>query len=593
MFNWRNGLVALAVIFSASAQSEALNSQGIAMHGDLKYSSDFTHFDYTNPDAPKGGSFKQASIGTFDSFNPFIIKGTPAADTGMTFDSLMARSFDEPFSLYGLVAEAVRVPESRRWIEFDLREEARFSDGSPLRARDVVETFRLLREEGSPFYKAYYRDISKIEALTELSVRFEFGSDENRELPLIVAEVPIMSADWWSSRDFASPSLEPILGSGPYIVGEFDAGRSITYQRNPDYWGAELAVNRGRYNFDRILFEYYRDSTVALEAFKAEQYDFREENSSKSWATGYTGPAFDEGRVLTELVADHNPAGMQAFVMNTRRSLFSDPSVRQALALVFDFEWTNENLFYGAYTRSHSYFSNSEMAATELPDTKELRILEPLRGEIPEQVFTEVYRAPTTQGDGRNREQLRMARTLLSNAGWKLEAGKLSNGSGEAFEFEILLVQPEFERIVAPFIKNLEKLGISVNIRIVDVSQYISRLRSYDYDMIVSSFGQSNSPGNEQREYWGSAAADVEGSRNYIGIKDPAVDKLIEQLIQAPDREQLVLRARALDRVLQWSHYLVPQFHIASHRIAYWDKFSFPSVRPKYALGIDTWWAKD
>ena len=593
MFNWRNSLVALAVIFSASAQSEVLNSPGIAMHGDLKYSSDFTHFDYTNPDAPKGGSFKQASIGTFDSFNPFIIKGTAAANTGMTFDSLMARSFDEPFSLYGLVAEAVRVPESRRWIEFDLREEARFSDGSPLRARDVVETFRLLREEGSPFYKAYYRDISKIEALTELSVRFEFGSNENRELPLIVGEVPIMSADWWSSRDFGSPSLEPILGSGPYIVEEFDAGRSITYQRNPDYWGAELAVNRGRYNFDRMLFDYYRDSTVALEAFKAEQYDFREENSSKSWATGYTGPAFDEGRVLTELVADHNPAGMQAFVMNTRRSLFSDASVRQALALVFDFEWTNENLFYGAYTRSHSYFSNSEMAATELPDTKELAILEPFRGEIPEQVFTEVYRAPTTKGDGRNREQLRKALTLLRNAGWKLEAGKLSNESGEAFEFEILLVQPEFERIVAPFIQNLEKLGVGVNIRIVDVSQYISRLRSFDYDMIVSSFGQSNSPGNEQREYWGSAAADIEGSRNFIGIKDPVVDKLIEQLIQAPDREQLVLRARALDRVLQWNHYVVPQFHIASHRIAYWNKFSFPSVRPKYALGIDTWWAKD
>jgi microcin C transport system substrate-binding protein len=562
------------------------------MHGDLKYDAGFSHFEYVNPDAPKGGVFKQAANGTFDSFNPFIIKGTAADGTGLTFDTLMSRSYDEPFTQYGLLAEAIRMPESRSWIEFDLRKQARFSDGTPVTANDVIETFKLLREQGSPFYKAYYRDISSITALTDHTVRFEFGSDENRELPLIIGEVPILSANYWKERDFTKPSLEPILGSGPYVVDSFEAGRTITYKRNPDYWGADLPVNRGRYNFDAMQFDYYRDSTVALEAFKAQEYDFREENSSKNWATAYTGPAFDEGRIKKELIEDANPAGMQAFIMNTRLEKFSDPRVRSAIAHGFDFEWTNANLFYSAYTRSHSFFSNSEMAATELPTEQELEILEPFRGQIPDEVFNQVYQAPTTKGDGRNRTQLRTALKLLKEAGWTLKNGKLINASGESFNFEILLVQKDFERVVAPFIQNLEKLGMQVSIRIVDVSQYINRLRSTDFDMIVGSFGQSSSPGNEQREFWGSEAADQPGSRNLIGIKDPAIDQLVELLIQAPNREQLVLRARALDRVLQWNHFVVPQFHIDSHRVAYWDKFEFPAIRPTYTIGLDTWWAK-
>jgi len=590
---WRTGLASLLLVSSTYLQAAVPESHGIAMHGDLKYSADFSHFDYANPDAPKGGNFRQATIGTFDSFNPFIVKGTSGDGIGLLFDSLMARSLDEPFTQYGLLAKTIRMPEDRTWVEFDLRAEAKFSDGTPVRARDVIETFRLLREEGSPFYKAYYRDISSITGLNDdLTVRFEFGDDENRELPLIVGEVPIMSADWWAERDFTSPSLDPILGSGPYLVEKIDAGRSIAYKRNGDYWAADLPVNRGRHNFDQMVFDYYRDSTVALEAFKAGQYDFREENSSKNWATGYTGPAFDDGRVVRELVDDANPAGMQAFIMNTRRSLFADARVRQAITLGFDFEWTNANLFYDAYTRSHSFFSNSEMAATELPTADELEILEPLRGQIPDEVFTEVYRAPTTKGDGRNRAQLREALKLLRDAGWSLDAGTLKNSNGEPFEFEILLVQKDFERVVAPFIQNLNKLGMEVSIRIVDVSQYINRLRETDFDMVVGSFGQSSSPGNEQREFWGSEAADQPGSRNLIGIKDPAIDRLVELLIQAPDREQLVLRARALDRVLQWNHFVVPQFHIAAHRIAYWDKFGFPETRPTYALGLDTWWAQ-
>ena len=582
----------LSFTLSLSAQASVEPSHGIAMHGDLKYGAGFSHFEYVNPNAPKGGVFKQAANGTFDSFNPFIIKGTAADGTGLTFDTLMARSYDEPFTQYGLLAEAVRMPESRAWVEFDLRQQARFSDGTPVTANDVIETFKLLREQGSPFYKAYYRDISSITALTDQTVRFEFGSEENRELPLIIGEVPILSANYWKERDFTKPSLEPILGSGPYLVDSFEAGRTITYKRNPDYWGADLPVNRGRNNFDAMQFDYYRDSTVALEAFKAEEYDFREENSSKNWATSYTGPAFDEGRIKKELIADANPAGMQAFIMNTRLEKFSDPRVRSAIAHGFDFEWTNANLFYSAYTRSHSFFSNSEMAATELPTEKELEILEPFRGQIPDEVFTTVYQAPTTKGDGRNRTQLRTALKLLKEAGWTLNDGKLINALGESFNFEILLVQKDFERVVAPFIQNLEKLGMQVSIRIVDVSQYINRLRSTDFDMIVGSFGQSSSPGNEQREFWGSEAADQPGSRNLIGIKDPVIDQLVELLIQAPDREQLVLRARALDRVLQWNHFVVPQFHIGSHRVAYWDKFEFPAIRPTYTIGLDTWWAK-
>jgi len=591
---WYKGIALLVLISSSLTHAEVPNSHGIAMHGDLKYSDGFSHFAYANPNAPKGGSFRQAAIGTFDSFNPFIVKGTSADGIGLIFDSLMARSLDEPFTQYGLLAKNIRMPKDRRWVEFDLHEEAQFSDGTPVRAKDVIETFRLLREEGSPFYKAYYRDISSITELNGgLTVRFDFGEEENLELPLIVGEVPIMSADWWASREFAKPSLEPILGSGPYEVGTIDAGRSISYKRKSNYWGQDLNVNRGRHNFDEMVYDYYRDSTVALEAFKAGQYDFREENSSKNWATGYTGPAFEDGRVKRELVADANPAGMQAFIMNTRRDLFKERSVRQAITLAFDFEWTNANLFYDAYTRSHSFFSNSEMAATELPDALELEILEPLRGKIPDQVFTEVYKAPTTKGDGRNRDQLRQSLRLLRDAGWTLDAGQLKNEQGQGFEFEILLVQKDFERVVAPFIQNLEKLGMSVSIRIVDVSQYINRLRETDFDMVVGSFGQSSSPGNEQREYWGSAAADQPGSRNLIGIKDPAIDQLVELLIQAPNREQLVTRARALDRVLQWNHFIVPQFHIASHRIAYWDKFGFPETKPTYALGLDTWWTRN
>lgn len=577
---------------SSLLQAEVDDVHGIAMHGTLKYPAHFTHFDYVNPDAPKGGDFKESSIGTFDSLNPFIVKGTVAEGTGLLYDSLMTRALDEPFSQYGLLAERLRVGPNRNWIEFDLQPTARFSDGHPVTAEDVVFTFNILREKGSPFFKSYYAGIESVAALSPSTVRFEFGDSTNRELPLIVGEVPILPEHYWAERDFEAPSLEPPLGSGPYLIEKIDPGRTIIYKRNPDYWGRDLPVNRGRYNFDRRQFDYYRDSTVALEAFKAGEYDFRSEHASKAWATGYTGAPFADGRIIKEEIEHENPRGMQGFIMNTRRDLFSQPEVRQALAYAFDFEWTNSNLFYGAYTRSHSYFSNSEMAAETLPSPAELEILEPVRDQVPEEVFTQVYRAPTTDGSGRNRAQLRKALGLLKQAGWKLEEGKLVDRNGKQFEFEILLVQKEFERVVSPFIRNLERLGITASIRIVDVSQYINRLRQFDFDMVVYGFGQSSSPGNEQRDYWHSSSADQPGSRNLIGIRNPAVDHLVEKLIAAPDREQLVLRARALDRVLQWNHYVIPHYHISAYRIAYWNRFEHPAVSPTYDLGLDTWWAK-
>ena len=592
-------LLILSLSSWSLADSENLSPEippsvhGIAMHGDLKYPADFTHFDYVNPNAPKGGRVVQSAIGSFDSFNPFIVRGTPADGLGLIYDSLTMKSDDEPFSVYGLLAKRIRLPENRRWIEFDMHPEARFSDGVPVTAEDVVNTFRLLKEKGSPFYRAYYADIIHIEALSTHTVRFEFADTENRELALIVGEVPILPKHFWEERDFEASNLDIPLGSGPYILSSYDPGRSVTYRRNPNYWGKNLPVRKGRYNFDEWIFDYYRDGTVALQAFRAGQYDFRTEHSAKNWATGYTGSALREGRIIMEEIEHQNPVGMQAFVMNTRRALFQDPLVRHALAHAFDFEWTNRAIFFDAYKRSHSFFSNSEMAAEALPDEAELEILEPIRHLLPPQVFTEVYRAPQTDGDGNIRTQLREGLRMLHDAGWTLERGVLRNDQGQPFRFEILIIQRDLERLINPFIRNLERMGVQANIRVVDISQYINRLREFDFDMIITSYGQSNSPGNEQREFWHTSSADRPGSRNLIGIRNPGVDHLVEQLIQAPDREQLVLRARALDRALQWNHYVIPHYHTNAYRIAYWNKFGIPEVRPKHSIGFDTWWIKD
>lgn len=586
----------LLVLFCLSQPLKAdavTYSHGISMFGELNYPADFTHFDYVNPDAPKGGRVIQSAVGTFDSFNGFIVKGTPAAGLGLIYDSLLGKAEDEPFSLYGLIAESLEVPANRAWIIFNLRKDAVFSDGEPVTAEDVVFTFNKLRTEGAPFYRAYYADIDTVEALSPHRVKFSFKTDKNRELALIVGEVPILPKHFWQDRDFQKPMLDIPVGSGPYLIEKFDQGRSITYKRNPNYWGANVPVRRGKYNFDEQVYDYYRDGTVAMEALKAGEYDFRQENSSKRWATSYTGQPFDNGDIIKQEIQHQNPTGMQAFILNTRKPKFSDPRVRKALALAFDFEWTNRNIFYNAYTRTHSYFSNSEIAATALPSAAELAILEPIKDKVPPEVFTQVYRAPETSGNGKIYTELRQAKRLLQQAGWIFKNAKLINAeTKEQFNIEILLYSPAFERVVAPFIRNLERLGISADIRLVDVSQYINRRRSFDFDIFVGGFGQSSTPGNEQRDYWHSVGANENGSSNFIGIKNEAVDYLVEQLVQSPTREQLVLRARALDRVLLWNHYVIPQYHINKYRVAYWNKLEMPEKHPKYSLGFETWWAK-
>lgn len=563
----------------------------IAMHGAPKYGPDFTHFDYVNPNAPKGGTIRQGSQGSFDSFNGFISKGEVVDGIGNIYDSLLSPSADEAFTEYGLLAESLEVPEDRSWITFHLRPQAKWHDGQPITADDVKWTFETLIAKGAPSFRYYYADVDKVEALDPLTVKFTFKTNENRELPLILGQMAILPKHYWATRDFEKTTLEPPLGSGPYKVGAFETGRSITYDHVPDYWGRDLAVNVGHNNFTELRYEYFRDASILVEAFKGGAIDFRNENTSKIWATSYDMPEVANGQLIKETVSHHRPQGMQGFVFNTRREMFKDPRVRNALGYALDFEWSNKNLFYGQYTRTRSYFDNSELAATGLPGADELKILNPYRGSIPDEVFTKEYLPPATNGDGRIRDNLRTADLLLKDAGWVIKDKKRVNEkTGEVFSFEIILIQPAFERIVLPFTKNLERLGIDARVRTIDTAQYIERIRSFDFDMMVSSWGQSMSPGNEQLGFWGSAAADTEGSSNYAGIKDPVVDDLVKQIIAAPDRESLVTRVHALDRVLQWGYYVIPHWHIPYDRLIYWNKFTRPEAVPMKGTQIGTWW---
>ncbi|MCF8482294.1 MAG: extracellular solute-binding protein [Rhodospirillum sp.] len=564
-------------------------AHGLALYGDPKYPVDFSHFDYVNPDAPKGGDIRLATIGGFDSLNPYIIKGDSAAGLGLTYDTLMVPSADEVFTKYGLIAETVEIPKDRSWVRFTLRPEAKWSDGEPITAEDVAFSMETLRTKGAPLYNAYYASVTNVEVEGERTVRFDFEEGENRELPLIVSELPILPKHYWESREFTAVSLDIPVTSGPYAVKDFEPGRYITLQRRDDYWAKDLAANRGKNNFDTIRYDYYRDSTVMFEAFKAGAIDFRQEMSAKAWATKYDFPAAEDGRVVKETLEHHRVEGMQGFVYNTRNPLFADPKVREALANAFDFEWTNQTLSSGGLKHHRSYFDNSDLAATGLPSAAELAVLEPLREDIPERVFTEEYNPPSTDTPGGLRANLKKALDLLREAGWSVKDGKLVNGEGKPFSFEILLVQPEFEKIILPMAKNLERLGIDVSIRTVDTAQYINRLTQFDYDMIVGSWGQTESPGNEQRDFWSSAAADTPGSRNLAGLKNPAVDRLIDQLIASPSREDLVTHVHALDRILQWSFLVIPQFYFGADFIAHWDMFGHPPT-PSQGVQLMTWW---
>ncbi len=557
-----------------------------------KYPADFKHFDYVNPDAPKGGTFRENGFGSFDSLNPFISKGVPADNIDLVYDTLARASLDEPFTEYGLLARQIEKAPDNSWVRFYLRPEARFHDGTPVRAEDVVFTFNTLMKSGAPMFRGYYADVAEVVAEDPLKVLFKFKHSNNRELPLILGQLAVLPKHFWESRDFTKGGLEIPVGSGPYKVAEVKPGRSIRLVRDKTYWGKDLPINRGFYNFDTITVDYYRDNTVALEALKAGQFDYWFETSAKNWATAYNIPAVREKRLIREEIPNGTPTGMQGFVFNLRRPVFQDVRVRQALSLLLDFEWTNKQLFNGAYTRTGSYFENSEMAARGLPGPDELKLLEPLRGKIPEQVFTEEFKNPVTDASGMIREQQRQAYKLLQDAGWRIENDRMVDAQGKPLTIEFLLAQTEFERILLPYKRNLADLGITLNIRRVDVAEYINRLRSRDFDMIVGGFPQSNSPGNEQREFWQSSSAENPGSRNYMGLKDPAIDSLVESLINADSRQNLIAHTRALDRVLLWGYYVVPNWHIKTWRVAYWNHIGHPDTPPKYDIGINTWWIK-
>lgn len=583
--------IVLLLLASAASQAAVEISHAISLHGQPRYPASFKAFAYVNPSAPKGGDIRLYSLGTFDSLNPFINKGVPAEDISRIYDSLTIASQDEPFSRYGLLAQKIeRDTADASWIIYHLNPAARFSDGKPVTAEDVVFTFDTIRKDGDPSYKAYFSDIVKVEALDTDRVRFSFRTANNRELPLIVGELPILPKHYWSTRTFNATSLDIPVGSGPYVISKVDPGRSVIFSRNPNYWGKDLPVNRGRDNFNTIISVYYRDSTVAFEGFKAGQYDFRAENRAKTWATEYSFPAVKQGLVKRIEQAHQNSSGMQGFAFNLRKPVFQDIRVREALGYAFDFEWSNRTLFNMAYVRTGSFFSNSELAAQGVPSKAEVALLAPFRNQLPASVFGPFMPPPRTDGSGNARANLLKAQQLLASAGWSMRDGKLVNKQNQTLSFEILLAQPEFERIVQPFRQNLARLGVDMKIRMVDVSQYVERIRRFDYDMTVATFPQSQSPGNEQQDFWSSKSADIPGSRNLIGIKNPAVDALVTRIVAAPSRAELITATRALDRVLLANHYVIPQFHVNKYRMAYWDFLERPAVSPKYGTGFDTWW---
>ena len=584
-------LLIISITFPSFLKAEINIAHAIAMHGEPKYPDSFQYVDYANPDAPKGGKIILSSTGSYDSFNPFILKGTAAAGIGNLYETLTTGSSDEAFTEYGLIAKTIEWPDDRSWVAFTIREEAVWHDGKKISPEDVIWTFNTLMEKGHPFYKYYYGDVVEVIQENDNKVRFNFKGNTNLELPLIVGQLPVLPKHYWTNKNFEETSMDIPIGSGPYKIKNFDAGRTITYELDSDYWGKNIPIKKGTENFGVIQYEYYKDRSIEREAFKSGDIDLFSENTSKDWATSYDTPAVQNGLIKKELIEHQNPQGMQGFAFNTRKEIFEDKRVREALSYAFDFEWTNKNLFYNAYKRTNSFFENSELASSGVPSGRELDLLNDYKELLPQKLFQEEYNPPKTDGSGFMRKELQEATKLLQDAGWELQEGKLiDKKSGSKFEFELLLVSPAFERIVLPFKDNLAKLGIDVSVRTIDSAQYQNRLDGFDFDMIVSTFSQSLSPGNEQRNFWGSDAAKTNGSRNIIGISNEVIDSLIEKVISAKDREDLIVTTRALDRVLLWNHYVIPQWHISAYRTLYWDIFDKPSVRPKYSLGTNTWW---
>ena len=578
-----------ALIGSAAAQEAA---HGLSLFGDLKYGPDFAHFDYVAPNAPKGGRLHLATVDTYSTLNPFTLKGTSAAGAGLPFESLLEGSADEADAAYGLVAESVALAPDRRSVRFLLRPAARWHDGTPITARDVAFSFEILTTEGHPAFANQLAGVDRVETTGDREVTFHLADPDNRKLPLIVGGLSIVSEAYYRDRAFGETTMEPPLGSGAYRAAKVDPGRSVTYERVADYWGARLPLNVGRYNFETIVYDYYRDRTVLVEALKAGEFDVHEEFTSKVWATQYDIPAVEEGWLVKDVLKDNTPSGVQAFFFNTRLPKFQDRRVREAFAYAFDFEWLNKNQFYGLYDRMASYFENSELAARGLPSDAELALLEPHRGAVPEEVFTKAFVPPATDGSGNNRRNLRAARALLEEAGWVTKERKLVNAeTGEPMTVEFLYFEPTFERIYAAFARSLERLGVGVTLRLVDGAQYEERLKTHDFEITTIRFVFSLSPGAELNSYFASSTVDQVGSFNIPGIKDPVVDALIAEVAAATDRPSLIAATRALDRVLLWGHYMIPQWYKGAHHLVYWNKFDRPALKPRYARGvIDTWW---
>ena len=575
---------------NVSIASDENYQHAISVFNEIKYKNNFKHFDYVNPNAPKKGVIKLAERGTFDSLNQFILKGLPAIGLDNIYDSLLVTSLDEPLTAYGLIAKGMKVSEDNTSITFFLNQNAVWHDNNPVTSYDIEWTFNTILEKGHPSYRSYYSDIKSIEVIDKYTIKFHFKNDNNRELPIIIGQMKILPKHFWKDKRFDSSVLSIPLGSGPYKIKEVNLGKNITYERVKHHWAQKLPVNIGHNNFNEIHYDYYRDSNVMIEALKANEYDFRSENISKEWATAYNDLKNNTAFIKEEI--DHElPQGMQAFIYNMRKDIFNNLELRKALALAFDFEWTNKTLFYGQYIRSSSYFSNSDLASSGIPSKEEMTTIKKLKNKVPKEILTEIYNPGKTDGSGNSRKNLRKAIQILKEANYKLENKILKDSDGRQIKFEILLISPAFERIVGPFIKNLKKLGVEANIRIVDTAQYKNRLDSYDFDMVVMARGQSLNPGNEQRNFWSSKSANINGSANWIGIKNKTIDELIELIIQAPNRKKLIIYTKLLDRVLLHNHYVIPHWHIKMWRIAYWDNIKRPDNLPKYSLGFpETWW---
>jgi len=591
------GLGLLALTGSAWAEPAVKTAHGFTLFGEPKYGANFTHFDYVNPDAPKGGTFRYSWSSTFDNLNPFIVAGTaPTLSLPIiVYDSLMRRSGDEPASVYGLVAETVAYPDDYSWAEFTLRDQARWHDGLPITPEDVIFSLELLKTQGSPQYRANYADVVKSEKTGPRTVRFTFAGDDNRGTLYTVAQLTLFPKHYWQDREFTKPSIEPPLASGPYRVGKVDPGRSITYERVNDYWGRDLPTNKGRHNFDEIRHDYYRDISIEHEALLAGNVDLRWETLPTQWATGYDIEAIHDGRLIKEMLPFSGTTMYAGYFLNLRNPIFQDIRVREAIANAFDFAWTNRMIFHNLYVRLESHFENSELAATGVPGGKELELLEKYRDQLPARIFDEEYHPPNTDGTRASlRENLRDSVRLLKEAGWTIEDGRLVSASGIPMEFEITTWDPFFERVTGPFIANLGLLGINVRQRTIDTAQWFGRMQNFDFDLSIAfHFPQSLSPGAEQREFWGSELADQPGSRNFMGIKDPVVDAMIEHVIFAPDRETRVAATRALDRVLLWNFYSIPHYYSPGIPVVYWDRFGRPEIEPTWVRLIwhmSTWW---